>query len=384
MPDPADVLEALLFASDTPLEPERIREVLELPSVEAARALVEELSVRYAARGLQIVEVGGGYRMVTRPELQPWLVRLTRSRTKQRLSRPALETLAIVAYKQPVSRPEVDAIRGVNSEAVLENLLERRLIRIPGRKDAPGRPYLFKILAQAGLGSRRRADGLIAEGHVAVNGVVTRNLATLADPDADRITVDGRPLPPPEARHYLLLNKPRGYVTTLSDPQGRPVVADLVDVGARLYPVGRLDWDVEGALLLTNDGALTHRLLHPRYGLPRVYEAEVEGRVAPGALARWRRGAVLDDGPATPVAVELVRARADASRLRLTFTEGRKHEVKRYCQALGHPVVRLRRVAFGPVALGALAPGALRRLTPRELAALRAAVADRAGGRRER
>src|SRR5207249_9589513 len=151
--------------------------------------------------------------------------------------------------------------------------------------------------------------------HVAVNGVVTRNLATLADPDADRITVDGRPLPPPEARHYLLLNKPRGYVTTLSDPQGRPVVADLVDVGARLYPVGRLDWDVEGALLLTNDGALTHRLLHPRYGLPRVYEAEVEGRVAPGALARWRRGAVLDDGPATPVAVELVRARADASRL---------------------------------------------------------------------
>ncbi len=144
MPDPADVLEALLFASDTPLEPERIREVLELPSVEAARALVEELSVRYAARGLQIVEVGGGYRMVTRPELQPWLVRLTRSRTKQRLSRPALETLAIVAYKQPVSRPEVDAIRGVNSEAVLESLLERRLIRIPGRKDAPGRPYLFE------------------------------------------------------------------------------------------------------------------------------------------------------------------------------------------------------------------------------------------------
>ena len=144
MPDPADVLEALLFASDTPLEPERIREVLELPSVEAARALVEELSVRYAARGLQIVEVGGGYRMVTRPELQPWLVRLTRSRTKQRLSRPALETLAIVAYKQPVSRPEVDALRGVSSEAVLENLLERRLIRIPGRKDAPGRPYLFE------------------------------------------------------------------------------------------------------------------------------------------------------------------------------------------------------------------------------------------------
>jgi segregation and condensation protein B len=144
MPAPVDILEALLFASDTPLELERIREVLDLPSAVAAREFVEELRGRYADRGLQIVDVGGGYRMVTRPELQPWLVRLTRSRTKQRLSRPALETLAIVAYKQPVSRPEVDAIRGVNSEAVLESLLERRLIRIPGRKDAPGRPYLFE------------------------------------------------------------------------------------------------------------------------------------------------------------------------------------------------------------------------------------------------
>ena len=144
MPARTDILEALLFASDTPLELARLREVLELPSVAAARELVEELSARYTDRGLQIVEVGGGYCMVTRPELAPWLVRLTRSRTKQRLTRPALETLAIVAYKQPVSRPELDAVRGVNSEGVLENLLERRLIRIPGRKDAPGRPYLFE------------------------------------------------------------------------------------------------------------------------------------------------------------------------------------------------------------------------------------------------
>jgi segregation and condensation protein B len=146
VPNAVDVAEALLFASDVPLEAERIREVLDLENVAAARALLEELIVRYEAepRGLAIVEVGGGYRMVTRPELAPWLVRLARARTRVRLSRPALETLAIIAYKQPVSRPELDAVRGVSSDAVLDNLLERRLIRVAGRKEAPGRPFLYE------------------------------------------------------------------------------------------------------------------------------------------------------------------------------------------------------------------------------------------------
>jgi pseudouridine synthase len=235
---------------------------------------------------------------------------------------------------------------------------------------------LNKILAQAGLTSRRGADQLLLDGRVAVNGVVIREPGTVADPAADAITVDGRPLAAAEGLHYLMLHKPAGVVSTVRDPQGRPVVTDLLprEVRARVYPVGRLDADVEGLLLLTNDGALTHRLLHPRYELPRVYEAEVAGRVSAADLPRWRQGATLDDGPARPRAVELLRSGGSTSALRLTFTEGRKHEVKRYCDALGHRVQRLRRIAFGPLALGPLALGACRALTAREVAALRVAT----------
>ena len=150
-------------------------------------------------------------------------------------------------------------------------------------------------------------------------------------------------------------------------------MSDLVTVEG-LYPVGRLDADVEGLLLLTNDGPLTHRLLHPRYELPRLYDAEVAGEVRPGDLASWRRGVTLRDGAATPVAVELRRSAPERSRLHLTFAEGRKHEVKRYCEALGHPVIRLRRVGFGPLRLDGLAVGAWRDLTRNEIAVLRAAV----------
>jgi segregation and condensation protein B len=146
MPKLVDVLEALLFASDAPLEAERIREVLELDSTAAAREQVDLLRRRLDGeeRALQVLEVGGGFRLVTRPEIAPWLIKLARSKTRSRLSRPALETLAIIAYRQPVSRPEVDVVRGVNSEGVLDNLLDRRMVRIAGRKESPGRPFLYE------------------------------------------------------------------------------------------------------------------------------------------------------------------------------------------------------------------------------------------------
>lgn len=231
---------------------------------------------------------------------------------------------------------------------------------------------LQKILAQAGLASRRGSERLIAEGRVTVNGELVTTPGALADPRRDRIAVDGRPIPPPEPKRYLLLHKPRGYVTTRHDPQRRPVVLDLLPGHAgRVFPVGRLDFDCEGLLLLTNDGELAHRLLHPRYGVPRVYEAEVDGRVAEEAVQAFRRGAVLEDGIAKPADVELLRRAGATTWLRLTFTEGRYHEVKRFCAALGHRVVRLRRVQFGSLRLGRLAPGAVRALTPAEVRRLR-------------
>lgn len=207
-----------------------------------------------------------------------------------------------------------------------------------------------------------------------MNGVVVCTPGATADPQRDRITVNGRAVPPPETPRYVVVHKPRGYLCTRRDPEGRPVITDLVPLSARLFPVGRLDVDAEGVLLLTNDGELTHRLLHPRYGVRRVYEVEVAGTVRPSDLGRWRAGVELGDGPAVPTAVELRRSGPRTSRLRLVFTEGRRHEVKRYCEALGHPVRRLRRVAFGPVKLGGLRPGQWRPLTRAELTALRRAV----------
>ena len=183
--------------------------------------------------------------------------------------------------------------------------------------------------------------------------------------------MDGRAVAARETMAYVLLHKPRGYVTSLSDPEGRPLVTHLLPRGTpRLFPVGRLDFDTEGLLLLTNDGELANRLLHPRYEIPRVYEAEVEGDVRASDLPRWRRGVELGDGPAVPTAVRRLRGGARTTWLEIALTEGRNREVRRYCQALGHRVVRLRRVRFGPLRLGDLPQGASRPLTAAEIRAL--------------
>jgi segregation and condensation protein B len=188
MTEPLDVVEALLFASEAPVEAERIQEVLDLPSAGQARELVHMLGERLDGQGraLQIIEVGGGYRLVTRPEVAPWLVKLARSRTRSRLSRSALETLAIIAYRQPASRPDIDALRGVNSEAVLDNLLDRRMVRIAGRKDSPGRPFLYETTRDflVAFGLRDLADLPKVEGDLAIPEVPADNGGTASSGDS--------------------------------------------------------------------------------------------------------------------------------------------------------------------------------------------------------
>ena len=197
MPEIIDVVEALLFASDTPVEASRIQEVLDLESPAVARELVESLRGRLDAEGraLQVMEVGGGFRLVTRPEIAPWLVKLARSRTRSRLSRPSLETLAIIGYRQPVSRPEVDAIRGVNSDAVLENLLERRMIRIAGRKESPGRPFLYETTREflVAFGLRDLNDLPKVEGELIVPELAEAAAAQLTEPEHEETAAAADP-----------------------------------------------------------------------------------------------------------------------------------------------------------------------------------------------
>ncbi|HMI98888.1 MAG TPA: pseudouridine synthase [Gaiellaceae bacterium] len=223
---------------------------------------------------------------------------------------------------------------------------------------------LNAYLARTGVASRRGADELIKTGRVRVNGV-RGELNTFVE-EGDVVDLDGRLLVPQQLA-YVLLHKPAGVVTTARDPHGRPTVVGLVRHEARVLPVGRLDADTTGALLLTNDGELAHRLAHPRYEVDKVYEAEVEGKPSDKALAELAAGVELDDGPTAPARVRRLRP----SSIELTIHEGRKHQVKRMLEAVGHPVVRLHRSSYAGLTVQGLQPGAWRELTAAEVAALR-------------
>jgi 23S rRNA pseudouridine2605 synthase len=237
---------------------------------------------------------------------------------------------------------------------------------------------LQKILSLAGVASRRASEQLMLDGRVTVNGETVRELGTKADPATDDIRVDGRRIKLPERHRYVLLHKPRGYVTTRTDPQKRPTVLDLVDVREYIYPVGRLDFDSEGLLILTNDGDLAARLTHPRHGVERVYEARVLGVPDAHDLRRLSRGLIIDGRRTSPARVELLPGKREGSQatLRIVIHEGRNRQVRKMCEAIGHPVDHLRRVAIGPIRDTRLKPGQYRDLTDDEVARLRAATRE--------
>ena len=232
---------------------------------------------------------------------------------------------------------------------------------------------LQKILSQAGIASRRASEKLMLEGRVSVNGATITELGTKADLARDDIRVDGRRIKAPERHRYLLLNKPRGYVTTRSDPQKRATVLDLLrGVREYIYPVGRLDYDSEGLLILTNDGELAARLTHPRHGVPRVYEARVLGDPDAHDVDRLSKGVTIDGRRTEPAEVVAV----GRNHLRITVREGRNRQVRKMCDAIGHPVTELRRVAVGGIRDPKLKPGHWRELTPQEVERLRKATHD--------
>jgi 23S rRNA pseudouridine2605 synthase len=228
---------------------------------------------------------------------------------------------------------------------------------------------LQKLLANAGVASRRKAEDLIRHGHVRVNGNTVTELGTRVDPDTDRVEVGGREIRL-KAPVWIALHKPPGYLTSRGDPHGRPTIYELLPLEYRgLFYVGRLDVETEGLVLLTNDGDRAHRLQHPRYQVARVYDAAIEGEISERTISQLRHGVELEDGPAHFTSARILNRTTDVSQVRVTLAEGRKREVRRLFDAVGHPVLQLQRIRYGPIALGDLRAGQWRKLGTAETAA---------------
>ena len=376
MTEPHDVLEALLFASDAPVEAALIQEVLDLPSADAARALVEDLRTRFEDqdRVLQIIEAGGGFRLVTRPEVAPWLVKLARSKTKSRLSRPALETLAIIAYRQPVSRPEVDAARGVNSEGVLDNLLERRLVRIAGRKDSAGRPFLYETTREflvafglRDLGDLPKVEGelIVVEPGAAAETAVGDGDAADSDTcrcdrrsrrhrrrDGRRARRRGPLLRTPTGRRspspIRSSPRPRRRRPPSSGPRAQSPRSAPPRRGTSPLPPIRI------SKILAQRGLSSRRGAEALLGAGRV-RINGEVRREPGAQADPEGDVITVDGrPLPPISRASLRAPAQAARLRDEPARSRGSPRRDRSPALGHRAAvprrspRLRRRGLAP------------------------------------
>lgn len=239
---------------------------------------------------------------------------------------------------------------------------------------------LHKILSAAGVASRRASEQMILDGRVTVNGETVKELGTKADPAKDAIKVDGRRITTDITHRYIVLYKPKGYVTTRKDPEGRRTVMDLIGEGAYIYPVGRLDYDSEGLLLLMTDGDLAAKLMHPRHEVDKVYEVIVAGTPEARALEKLRKGVFIDGGRTSPAAVQVgttVKGYKPTTKLTITIHEGRNRQIRNMCSAVKLPVRELRRIRMGPIGLGRLKPGQWRDLTADEVRRLKASVGER-------
>lgn len=227
---------------------------------------------------------------------------------------------------------------------------------------------LQKILARAGVASRRTAEQLIKEGKLAVDGRTVTEMGCQVDPAKHRITFEGKPLPVPEEKIYILLNKPTGYVTTMSDPQGRPIVTSLLEgISARVFPVGRLDLDTEGALLMTNDGELAQRIIHPRYEVNKTYVAKVKGRPSWEKLRQLEKGIEIDGQKTWPATINVLESTSSFTSIEIIIHEGKKRQVRKMFATIGHPVLELKRTAYGRLKLGKIALGKYRFLSSKDL-----------------
>lgn len=227
---------------------------------------------------------------------------------------------------------------------------------------------LQKFLAECGVASRRKAEQLISRGLVTVDGRTITEMGCKIDPQRQEVRYQGRLIKPKKKRTYILLNKPKGYVTTMSDPQGRPIVTSLVkDLDTRVFPVGRLDIDTEGALLLTDDGELAHKILHPSHESTKTYEVVVKGFVSQGKIKKLEQGIEIEDKKTWPAKISQVKKQGPACRLMISIHEGRKRQVRKMFEAIGHPVINLKRTAYGKLQLGSLKSGAYRFLSPEDM-----------------
>ncbi|MBU0664200.1 MAG: rRNA pseudouridine synthase [Proteobacteria bacterium] len=227
---------------------------------------------------------------------------------------------------------------------------------------------LQKYLAGCGIASRRKAEEIIAQGRVTVDGEIVAAMGSQIDPSSQEIRLDGKLVTPHNDFLYILLNKPQGYVTTMSDPQGRPIVTSLLHgINVRLFPVGRLDLDTEGALILTNDGELAQKIQHPSYEVTKTYEARVLGRPAEKMLQKLEHGILLEGKQTAPAKIMIIARETGTSSIRITIHEGRKRQVRKMFQAIGHPVVHLKRIAYGNLFLQGLSTGKYRILSPEDL-----------------